>query len=212
MFVPIEEKLKKINPTADEFDEFEHYKSILPKMIANGHAAHQTIPGYETCKPEIEAFRWFDGINIPVHGYIDLKGDKVIIEDKCKFPRKGKIKKDGTRSWFTSKLPEDKPEPFNLLQVDFYWSVFKVPVYLCYINEETFKVFHAGNCDELKPENIEKRIPKIIQRCKVRQNLMQLSNDAKVIKNYIQPQFDHYFWRNDLDENYLQDAIKFYES
>ena len=32
---------------------------------------------------------------------------------------------------------------------------------------------------------------------------MQLSNDAKVIKNYIQPQFDHYFWRNDLDENYL---------
>ena len=63
-----------------------------------------------------------------------------------------------------------------------------------------------------KPENIEKRIPKIIQRCKVRQNLMQLSNDAKVIKNYIQPQFDHYFWRNDLDENYLQDAIKFYES
>ena len=72
--------------------------------------------------------------------------------------------------------------------------------------------FHAGNCEELKPENIEKRIPKIIQRCKVRQNLMQLSNDAKVIKNYIQPQFDHYFWRNDLDENYLQDAIKFYES
>ena len=91
MFVPIEEKLKKINPTADEFDEFEHYKSILPKMIANGHAAHQTIPGYETCKPEIEAFRWFDGINIPVHGYIDLKGDKDL--DKCKFPRKGKIKK-----------------------------------------------------------------------------------------------------------------------
>ncbi len=62
-------------------------------MIANGHAAHQTIPGFDTCKPEIEAFRWFDGINIPVHGYIDLKGDKVIIEDKCKFPRKGKIKK-----------------------------------------------------------------------------------------------------------------------
>ena len=108
-------------------------------------------------------------------------------------------------------MPET-PDTKHLLQVDFYWSVFKVPVYLCYINEESFKVFHADNCDELKPENIEKRIPKIIQRCKVRQNLMQLSNDAKVIKNYIQPQFDHYFWRNDLDENYLQDAIKFYES
>jgi hypothetical protein len=44
-------------------------------MIANCHKAHQTIPGYDKCKPEVEAFKWFDGINIPVHGYIDLKGD-----------------------------------------------------------------------------------------------------------------------------------------
>ena len=54
MFVPISEKLKKINPTTDEYDEFEHYKTIIPKMIANGHAAHQTIPGYDTCKPPIQ--------------------------------------------------------------------------------------------------------------------------------------------------------------
>ena len=155
MFVPVLEKIKKINPTTNEYDEFEHYKTIIPKMIANGHAAHQTIPGYENCKPEIEAFRWFDGVNIPVHGYIDLKGDKVIIEDKCKFPRKGKLKKDNTRSFSTTKLPET-PDTKHLLQVDFYWSVFKVPVYLCYINEESFKVFHADNCDELKPENIKK--------------------------------------------------------
>ena len=211
MFVPIEEKLKKIVPAAEYHDEFEYYKQILPSMIANGHAAHKTIPGYETTKPEIEAFRWFDGINIPVHGYCDHKGE-IIIEDKCKFPRRGRVKKDGTRSWLTSKLPENEPEPYNLLQVDFYYSVFKVPVYLCYINEETYKVFSADNCESLKPENIERRIPRIIQRCKIRQNLMSISNDAKVIKDYIQPQFDHYFWRNDLDENYLKDAIKFYES
>ena len=68
MFVPIEEKLKKIIPNVDQHDEFEYYKQILPKMIANGHAAHQTIPGYKDCKPEIEAFRWFDNINIPVLG------------------------------------------------------------------------------------------------------------------------------------------------
>ena len=98
------------------------------------------------------------------------------------------------------------------MQVDFYWSVFKVPVYLCYINEESYKVFHAGNCEELKPENIKKRIPKIIQRCKIRQNLMKLSTDPNVVKDYIQPQFDHYFWRNEMEEDYLTDAIKFYES
>lgn len=211
MFVPIIEKLKKINPNLDQEEEFEHYCQILPKMIANGHAAHQTIPGYKTTKPEIEAFRWFDGINIPVHGYCDHKGDNLIIEDKCKFPRRGRPKKDGTRSWLTSKLPENEPEPYNLLQVDFYYSVFKVPVYLCYINEESYKVFHSDNCESLKPENIEKRIPRIIQRCKVRQNIMTLGTDPKVIKDYIQPQFDHFFWTNELDPEYKQKAMRFWE-
>ena len=212
MFVPILDKIKKITPDPEYYDEFEHYCQILPKMIANGHAAHQTISGYKTTKPEIEAFRWFDGISIPVHGYVDLKGDNVIIEDKCKFPKRGRVKKDGTRSWLTQKLPENEPEPYNLLQIDFYYSVFKLPVYICYINEESYKVFSADNCDDLKPENIEKRIPKIIQRCKIRQNLMKLSTDPNVVKDYIQPQFDHYFWRNEMEEDYLTDAMKFWDS
>ena len=57
MFVPIEEKLKKIIPDPEYHDEFEHYKQILTSMIANGHAAHKTIPGYKTTKPEIEDCR-----------------------------------------------------------------------------------------------------------------------------------------------------------
>ena len=119
-FVSVQEKLDKLVAlTPDDQEKLSHYKSIVPAMIANCHKAHQSIPGWESCKPEIEAFKWFDGINIPVHGYIDLKGDKVIIEDKCKMPRRGMVKKDGTRSWFPGKLP-DKPSPYNLLQVDFY--------------------------------------------------------------------------------------------
>ena len=209
MFIPIEEKLKKIIPDLNQREEFDHYVKILPKMIANGHAAHQTIPGYDKCKPEIEAFKWFDDITIPVHGYCDLKGG-VIIEDKCKFPRRGRLKKDNTRSFSTTKLPE-VPDPNHLLQIDFYFSVFELPVYLCYINEETFTVFHADNCDELKSENIKKRIPKIIQRCKVRQNLLKISDQANIIKNFIQPDFTNFKWKNDLDENYLKNAIKFFE-
>ena len=209
MFIPIEEKLKKIIPDLNQREEFDHYVKILPKMIVNGHAAHQTIPGFDKCKPEIEAFKWFDDITIPVHGYCDLKGG-VIIEDKCKFPRRGRLKKDNTRSFSTTKLPE-VPDPNHLLQIDFYFSVFELPIYLCYINEETFTVFHADNCDELKPENIKKRIPKIIQRCKVRQNLLKISDQANVIKNFIQPDFTNFKWKNDLDENYLKNAIKFFE-
>ena len=54
--------------------------------------AHMSIPGYDKCKPEIETYKVFEGINIPVHGYADLKGE-MIIEDKCKFPRRGRVKK-----------------------------------------------------------------------------------------------------------------------
>ena len=179
-------------------------------MITNGHAAHMSIPGYDKCKPEIETYKVFEGINIPVHGYADLKGE-MIIEDKCKFPRRGRVKKDGTRSWSTTKLPETI-EPYHLMQVDFYHYATELPIYICYINEEGYKVFSAENCELLTPKSIESRKKDFIQRCKVRQNLMKISNDANVLKDYIQPDFDNYFWRNDLDPTYLDNAKKFWSS
>jgi len=39
---------------------------------------------------------------------------------------------------------------------------------------------------------------------------MSISSDPKVVKDYIQPQFDHYFWKSE-DENYLRDAMNFWE-
>ena len=208
MFTPVRHKLNTLIPHAKEVGDFNYFSSIVERMIFNGHEAHKTIPGYEKCKPEIEAFKWFDGINIPVHGYCDFKGD-VVIEDKCKFPRKGRPKKDGTRSWLTTKLPESIPE-YNQTQVDFYYYATKLPVYVCYINEDTFKVFHKDNCETLQPESIMSRFDSFIQKCKVRQNLMKISSDPKVVKDFIQPDFAHFFWRNDLDPDYLEDAKKFW--
>ena len=41
---------------------------------------------------------------------------------------------------------------------------------------------------------------------------MKLSTDPNIVKDYIQPQFDHYFWRNEMEEDYLTDAMKFSDS
>ena len=210
MFTPIREKLNTLIPDAKEIDAFNHFSSIVERMIVNGHAAHKTIPGYDKCKPEIETYKVFEGITIPVHGYADFKG-KIIIEDKCKFPRRGRVKKDGTRSWSTTKLPETI-EPYHLIQTDFYHYATELPIYICYINEEGFKVFSAENCELLTPKSIESRKKDFIQRCKVRQNLMKISNDVNVLKDYIQPDFENYFWRNDLDPTYLDNAKKFWSS
>ena len=210
MFTPIREKLNSLIPDTKEIDAFNHFSTIVERMITNGHAAHMSIPGYDKCKPEIETYKVFEGINIPVHGYADLKGE-MIIEDKCKFPRRGRVKKDGTRSWSTTKLPETI-EPYHLMQVDFYHYATELPIYICYINEEGYRVFSAENCELLTPKSIESRKKDFIQRCKVRQNLMKISNDANVLKDYIQPDFDNYFWRNDLDPSYLDNAKKFWSS
>ena len=210
MFTPVREKLNTLIPDASEIDSFNHFSSIVERMVVNGHEAHRTIPDYENCKPEIEAFKVFEGINIPVHGYCDFKG-KVIIEDKCKFPKRGRPKKDGTRSWLTTKLPDIIPE-YNLTQVDFYYYATGLPIYLCYINEETFKVFHKDNCELLTPESMDSRKESFIQKCKVRQNILKISHDAKVIKDFVVPDFGHYFWRNSLDPTYKEKAKKFWAS
>ena len=210
MFTPIREKLNTLIPDAKEIDAFNHFSTIVERMIVNGDAAHKTIPGYDKCKPEIETYKVFDGITIPVHGYADFKG-KIIIEDKCKFPRRGRVKKDGTRSWSTTKLPETI-EPYHLMQTDFYHYATELPIYICYINEEGYRVFSAENCELLTPKSIESRKKDFIQRCKVRQNLMKISNDVNVLKDYIQPDFENYFWRNDLDPTYLDNAKKFWSS
>ena len=210
MFTPIREKLNTLIPDAKEIYAFNHFSTIVERMIVNGDAAHKTIPGYDKCKPEIETYKVFEGITIPVHGYADFKG-KIIIEDKCKFPRRGRVKKDGTRSWSTTKLPETI-EPYHLMQTDFYHYATELPIYICYINEESFKVFSAENCELLTPKSIESRKKDFIQRCKVRQNLMKISNDVNVLKDYIQPDFENYFWRNDLDPTYLDNAKKFWSS
>ena len=210
MFTPIREKLNTLIPDAKEIDAFNHFSTIVERMIVNGDAAHKTIPGYDKCKPEIETYKVFEGITIPVHGYADFKG-KIIIEDKCKFPRRGRVKKDGTRSWSTTKLPETI-EPYHLMQTDFYHYATELPIYICYINEEGYRVFSAENCELLTPKSIESRKKDFIQRCKVRQNLMKISNDVNVLKDYIQPDFENYFWRNDLDPTYLENAKKFWSS
>ncbi len=210
MFVPVQDRIDKLIPDPIEVDTFNYLSSLATKFIINWNEAHKTIPGFDKCKPEIETYKVFDGIEIPVHGYADFKGG-VIIEDKCKFPRRGKIKKDGTRSWSTSKLP-DSIMPDHLIQTDFYHYATELPIYICYINEETFKVFHADNCEQLQPESIKSRLSQFLQRCKVRQNLLSVSQDVNIIKNYIQPDFENFKWKNELDPDYLIKARKFWSS
>jgi len=209
-FIPVRDKLKKfVSFDRNQSEKFDYISTIVKDFIRNGHAAHMTIPGYDKTKPEIEAFMTLKGINIPIHGYLDHKG-AVIIEDKCMFPRRGRLKKDGTRSWNTARLP-DEPPINHLIQVAIYHLSTNLPVYMCYINEKEFKVFHAENCEKLKPENLKKLEKIIYHKALVRQNLLKISHDVNVLKNYLQPDFDNFMWKNESDNSLLEDAKKLWE-
>ena len=209
-FIPVRDKLKKfVSFDRNQSEKFDYISTIVKDFIRNGHAAHMTIPGYDKTKPEIEAFMTLKGINIPIHGYLDHKG-AVIIEDKCMFPRRGRLKKDGTRSWNTARLP-DEPPINHLIQVAIYHLSTNLPVYMCYINENEFKVFHAENCEKLKPENLKKLEKIIYHKALVRQNLLKISHDVNVLKNYLQPDFDNFMWKNESDNSLLEDAKKLWE-
>ena len=209
-FIPVRDKLKKfVSFDRNQSEKFDYISTIVKDFIRNGHAAHMTIPGYDKTKPEIEAFMTLKGINIPIHGYLDHKG-AVIIEDKCMFPRRGRLKKDGTRSWNTARLP-DEPPINHLIQVAIYHLSTNLPVYMCYINEKEFKVFHAENCEKLKPENLKKLEKIIYHKALVRQNLLKISHDVNFLKNYLQPDFDNFMWKNESDNSLLEDAKKLWE-
>ena len=209
-FIPVRDKLKKfVSFDRNQSEKFDYISTIVKDFIRNGHAAHMTIPGYDKTKPEIEAFMTLKGINIPIHGYLDHKG-AMIIEDKCMFPRRGRLKKDGTRSWNTARLP-DEPPINHLIQVAIYHLSTNLPVYMCYINEKEFKVFHAENYEKLKPENLKKLEKVIYHKALVRQNLLKISHDVNVLKNYLQPDFDNFMWKNESDNSLLEDAKKLWE-
>lgn len=209
-FTPVKEKLDKIVVFDQaQREKLDYLKTVVEAFIRNGHAAHLTIPGFAKTKPEIEAYITLKGINIPIHGYLDHKGS-IIVENKCMFPRRGRLKKDGTRSWNTARLP-DEPPLNHLIQVAIYHLASKLPVYMCYINEKEYKVFHAENCEKLKPENLKKLEKIIYHKALVRQNLLKISHDVNVLKNYVQPDFDNYMWKNESDNSLLEEAKKLWE-
>ena len=57
------------------------------------------------------------------------------------FLEKVRLKKMALGLGLPQELPEDKPDPFHLLQMEFYWSVLNC-LYIFVISMKSFKVFH----------------------------------------------------------------------
>ena len=139
---------------------------------------------------------------LPMIGRIDFEDDKNFIELKTKYKSKNRPKKDGTYTFSLKKIADAKAEKFekyrgwfqHLLQVAFYYLATKKKPHLIVATEEDYYIYTPDNCDQLKPENLEKYLIKMSTICSTREKIMENHAGKNTWVQDIISNFDHNFW------------------
>ena len=132
-------------------------------------------------------------VEVPIIGRLDYRRDQNFYELKTKWRKRGKVKKDGTRSFYVVKCPTEPQIP-HVKQVAVYWKATGYKPHLVYASDEDFKVFHEGNCEHLKPKFMEEMLQEIRASAIARQNIIKKSSTAQEAAMLVQPQWDHFMW------------------
>tara|TARA_R110000765_G_scaffold3123_1_gene9809 strand:+ start:400 stop:1473 length:1074 start_codon:yes stop_codon:yes gene_type:complete len=220
-YVPVNEtdRLKK-----------EHYQETIPQTCQQGFIAFDKIGVQNSNKVVAE-----DSINhtdnrlsLPIVGRTDLhfkdfnassqgvaasSGDHgsdapflSVLELKTSWQRPGRVRKDGTRSFSSAKLPST-PNILHLQQLAFYCCALRkqMPVspYLIYLTEGDFIIFNEKNCADLEPVNLKNYYEQLVQNCIRKERLLARYVDldepdmilSEIAKD-VEPMFDHPFYWN----------------
>jgi len=193
-------------------DQLLHFETNLDAMqmcVANGIAAlnELKLKKQKDISSELYCEYQLPGIDITTIGRTDVLTSNYLIELKTKWKRKGAVRKDGTRGFNKVAIPK-KPD-FNYLgQVAFYWKATGKEPHLIYHTgnfEGDYAIFNKDNCEQMTPEYFEHSLEHYRQVQTVRQNLLQISTDPKVLAQYIQPDFSSFYW-NDIRGTELEEA------
>ena len=186
------------HPADEDAEKRVEYRSRIPAAVELGceHFKDLTDVGDEQ-KIHLE----LPDVSIPLTGYIDLVSDGNLYEMKTKAPRKGQIKKDGTRGWSKPALPKE-PDYNHLCQVAVYQKATGLKPNIVYISDTDIAHFDQDNCDKLSPEYLEYCLYDLRRRALIRQNLLAVSTDPKVLAGLVEPEFNHpFYWKNQfIDE------------
>ena len=202
----------------NKYDVLGNYKKNLKAMgacINNGIRALEEVGIKKEKKVSAELYceYFFPGIKIPTIGRTDLMAtSKYLIELKTK--------------WHTKQLNKgyipSQPDYRYLCQVAFYWKATGLEPVLIYHTgmpakdrstkeiKNEFTIFSKDNCELMTPEAFDDYLEDCRRTLESRQKLLQLSSDPKEIAKYIQPDFDHFMWR-DLNEEQLKEAKALWE-
>ena len=181
---------------ADEDDVLRvKFRECIPQMI------HQGVNicvdnGFTGAVDEERIECWLDGVDVPLLGFVDLLVEgSMFAEMKTKAPRKTKLLKDGSQGWSKATLPK-KPEFNHICQAAIYWHALRVTPSIIYIAEHDAVIFNAYNCEDLQADGINHALNEMRQKALIRQNLLRVSNDPKVLASITDPDWGHmYQWK-----------------
>jgi len=211
----------------------DHYLNTIPSTIDNAFQAigklgkagpvtcenHVTIPGNVFSlfldiigRSDFEFGSLVKSFPTGISSPIPQPAGSFLLELKTSWSRPGKIKKDGTLSFVSSKCPA-LPSQSHLIQVSFYAAAYnyEVPIKLLYVSEQDFAIFDETNCPWLTAEGLKKNFKYILNVAKRRERLFTRYQDLSVDeikKNLIEdvdPQFDHPFQWN-IGQEFVEQA------
>ena len=207
----------------------ERYQETIPQTIQQGYLAFEKLGIQNSNKvvAEDSINHIDDRLSLPIVGRTDLHftdfnaaersvaasfddhGQSSVLsvcELKTSWSRAGRVKKDGTMSFASAKLPST-PNINHLQQLAFYcFSLRKkmtVSPYLIYLTEDDFVIYTEKNCADLELQNLNNYYEQLVSNCIRKERLLSRYIDldepdmilAEIAKD-VEPNFDHMFYWN----------------
>ena len=222
----------------------EHYQETIPQTIQQGYLAFEKIGIQNSNKvvAEDSINHIDDRLSLPIvgrtdahfttnkvfnaaeqsvaapfddHGQSSVLSDLSVVELKTSWSRPGRVRKDGSLSFASAKLPST-PNINHLQQLAFYcWSLRKrastISPYLIYLTEGDFVIFTEKNCADLEPQNLKNYYEQLVSNCIRKERLLSRYIDLdepdmilEEIAKDVEPGFEHPFYWNIGSKHYAR--------
>ena len=175
------------------------FREILPDMVHSG--VNLMADKFNGAEEEKRIEINLDGVLLPIIGYVDLYLEERFAEVKTKAPRQGAVRKDGTRGWTKGLLPKE-PVWEHTLQAAIYYKATGAEPHIVYVSAEGGTIFSPENCEKLSDAYLSYALEEVRRKCILRQNLLAVSDDPKVLAGLLEPDFGSFYW----DDENLKEA------
>ena len=175
------------------------FREILPDMVHSG--VNLMADKFNGAEEEKRIEINLDGVLLPIIGYVDLYLEERFAEVKTKAPRQGAVRKDGTRGWTKGLLPKE-PVWEHTLQAAIYYKATGAEPHIVYVSAEGGTIFTPENCEKLSDAYLSYALEEVRRKCILRQNLLAVSDDPKVLAGLLEPDFGSFYW----DDENLKEA------